>query len=44
MMTGDIEAERATVGAVPREGRSIVLGLGRQTVEQWVRFAKKASI
>ncbi|CAJ0583386.1 unnamed protein product, partial [Mesorhabditis spiculigera] len=27
-----------------RETRSIVLGLGRQTVEHWVRFAKKASI
>lgn len=27
-----------------RESRSIVMNLGRQTVEQWARFAKKASI
>ncbi|CAJ0945222.1 unnamed protein product, partial [Mesorhabditis belari] len=30
--------------APSREPRSIVLDLGRQTVEHWVRFAKKASI
>jgi hypothetical protein len=29
---------------VHRESRSIVMNLGRQTVEQWARFAKKASI
>ncbi|CAD5215932.1 unnamed protein product [Bursaphelenchus okinawaensis] len=29
---------------VHRESRSIVLDLGRQTVEHWARFAKKASI
>jgi hypothetical protein len=27
-----------------RESRSIVMDLGRQTVEHWARFAKKASI
>lgn len=29
---------------VHRESRSIVMDLGRQTVEHWARFAKKASI
>lgn len=27
-----------------RESRSIVMDLGRQTVEHWAKFAKKASI
>jgi hypothetical protein len=27
-----------------RESRSIVMDLGAQTVQQWARFAKKASI
>ena len=40
---GPLETKSEAI-EVHRESRSIVMDLGRQTVEHWARFAKKASI